>query len=118
MASLFYYTKTMNNKKNHKDFDRVVKILSTTSSKHPITSYDLLDFINRRRSILNYLIEPKLREIIHSIRKQGVLPVISGSTGYYVSYDEEEIKKVYDSLMNRSMAIQEAAVSLKIHFLD
>lgn len=107
----------MNNKKNHKDFDRIVKILSTTSAKHPITSYDLLDLINRRRSILNHLIEPKLREIIHSIRKQGILPVISGSTGYYVSYDEDEIKRVYDSLMKRSLAIQEVAVALKLHFL-
>jgi hypothetical protein len=33
-------------------------------------------------------------------------------------YDEEEIKRVYDSLMNRSLAIQEAAVALKIHFLS
>lgn len=107
----------MTNKKNHKDFDRVVKILSTTSPTRTITSYEILDLINRRRSILNYLIEPKLREIIHSIRKQGVLPIISNSKGYYVSYDEDEIQRVYESLMNRSYAIQEVAVALKIHFL-
>jgi hypothetical protein len=107
----------MTNKQNHKDFDKVVKILSTTSPTRKITSYEILDLINRRRSILNYLIEPDLRDIIHNIRKQGVLPVISGSKGYYVSYDEDEIQKVYDSLMNRSYAIQEAAMALKIHFL-
>lgn len=113
----FFIPKTMNNKR-HKDFERVVRILRTTTVEKPITSYRLLDTINRKRTILNYLIDSDLRVIIHDIRKQGVLPVISGSTGYYVSYDEEEIKKVYDSLMNRSLAIQEAAIALKIHFLS
>jgi|688.fasta_scaffold12565_9 tRNA A37 N6-isopentenylltransferase MiaA len=107
----------MNNKR-HKDFEKVVKTLRTTSVEKPITSYRLLDIINRKRTILNYLIDSELRVIVHDIRKQGVLPVISGKSGYYVSYDEEEIKRVYDSLMNRSLAIQEAAVALKIHFLS
>jgi len=107
----------MNNKR-HKDFEKVVRILRTTSVEKQITSYQILDIINRKRTILNYLVDTQLRVIIHDIRKQGVLPVISGKSGYYVSYDEEEIKRVYDSLMNRSLAIQEAAVALKIHFLS
>jgi len=108
----------MKSYKNHKDFDKVVKILSRTSPKSPIKCQDLLEYINKRRFILNYLVDSELREIIHTIRKQGVLPVISNHTGYYVSYEEEEIQKTYDSLMKRSFAIQEAAVALKIHFLS
>lgn len=103
--------------KKQKDFEKVVKILQSTTKEKPLTSDMILFKVNKTKSILNYLADSGLRAIIHQIRNRGILPVMSNHYGYYVSYDKEEIQKTYESLMSRSFAIQEAAVALKIHFL-
>lgn len=103
--------------KTRKDFEKVVKILQSTTKEKPLTSDMILFKVNKTKSILNYLADSELRAIIHQIRNRGILPVMSNHYGYYVSYDKEDIQKTYESLMSRSFAIQEAAVALKIHFL-
>ena len=59
------------------------------------------------------LTEPRLRKIVNHIRSLGLLPLIATSSGYYVSYDKEEIKLQILSLKERANSIMNCAVGLE-----
>ena len=56
---------------------------------------------------------PRLRKITNFLRSEGILPVIATSNGYYVSYDEKEIRTQIESLSQRRDAIDTAINGLK-----
>ncbi len=57
--------------------------------------------------------EPTVRKIIHYIRVNGLLPVLSSSEGYYISKDISKINACVESLTQRADAIMEVAYALE-----
>jgi hypothetical protein len=51
----------------------------------------------------------RLRKLVHHIRVKSLLPLIATSKGYYVSYEEADIKSQINSLEQRARSIQEAS---------
>lgn len=59
----------------------------------------------------------RLRKFVNFIRAHSLLPIIATSKGYYVAYEQEEIRKQIKSLNERASAITKCANGLK-KFID
>lgn len=59
------------------------------------------------------LTQPRLRKICNYIRVNGMIPLIATSSGYYVSYEKDEIMKQIISLEQRARSIQNCADGLR-----
>lgn len=57
--------------------------------------------------------DARLRKLCNFIRTTAMLPLMATSNGYYVSYDQEEIRLQIKSLEERASAIQSSANGLK-----
>ena len=94
----------------------IIKILQRTSEESPLLSDRIILFMNNKQTEIgmkNKMNPPRLRKIVNYIRTNGIIPVISGSNGYYVSYDQEVIDNMVLSLESRIIAMQHAVVGLQ-----
>lgn len=57
--------------------------------------------------------EPRLRKCCNYIRTNGILPLMATSSGYYTSYDPQEIQAQIQSLNERANSILKSAQGLK-----
>jgi hypothetical protein len=81
----------------------------TKSKSNPIKAADIIDAM----SIKGYQItQARLRKSVNFIRRNGLLPLIATSNGYYCSTDREEIMNQIASLKQRADAIYSAANGL------
>lgn len=95
----------------------IIKGLHNRQRKdHAITGALICKRINHLYN--SKLTTPRLRKIINFIRSAGILPVMANSKGYYVSYDQEDIKEQIYSLEQRKQAIDVAIQGLKKHLKD
>lgn len=88
----------------------------TKTKDNPIKAPDIIKKINldkQRLGLKKNITEPRLRKLCNFIRSEGMIPLIATSSGYYVSYDKEEVKKQIDSLNERASAIIGSANGLK-----
>lgn len=88
----------------------VIKILQRTSQDRPLLCDRIVFFMNNKQGEIgmkNKMNPPRLRKIINYIRTYGILPVMSGSNGYFISYDIEVIENMIKSLTSRMIAIQQ-----------
>ena len=91
----------------------IVQSFKKYTINNPIKSDEIcLRFNNSKVSKIN-LDGPRLRKIVHYIRKNSLLPLIATSKGYYVSDDVDEIKKQINSLTERANSNMECANGLK-----
>jgi len=102
------------------DEKAIVKLLMSlfgkTKKDAPVKSYKIVDDINNLKNFIvikNEITGVTVRKLVNFIRRHGLLPVISTSKGYYVSYDREEISKAVKSLQERAEAIQMASFGLE-----
>jgi hypothetical protein len=84
----------------------VIEILKNHNSWNPIKSPALCKAVDGLTGV-------RLRKMVNCIRRGGLLPVIATSTGYYCSYDTDEIKRQIASLEERARAIQASAEGLR-----
>lgn len=87
----------------------------TKTKSNPITGADIVKAINSQKEKfgIKTFSEPRLRKICNFIRAKGILPLISTSNGYYLSYDKEELRKQILSLNERADAIRNSAAGLE-----
>jgi hypothetical protein len=90
----------------------IIKGLSTKSKDKAIKSDAIVKALNEKYTYCK-MTGARLRKITNFIRSEGILPIIATSNGYYVSYDEEEIKSQIVSLLDRAQAIINSANGLK-----
>jgi len=89
---------------------------SRTKEK-PIKAPEICKAINNRLSehgLKRKFSEVKLRKMTNLIRTNAILPLIATSDGYYVSYDQNEIRNQIKSLNERAQAILSSANGLQI----
>ena len=98
----------------------VIKVLMRTSD-NPTThlhSDRIVKFINSKRdsgSIItkNPMSDVKLRKIVNWIRMWGLLPLMSGPTGYWITSDDKAITDMIASLESRIASMKSAIEGLK-----
>lgn len=90
----------------------IIKGLSNKDKRNAIKSDAIIKALNEKYSYCK-MTGARLRKITNFIRSEGILPVIATSSGYYVSYDQEEIKAQIVSLLDRAEAIVNSANGLK-----
>jgi len=80
---------------------------------NPVTAKIICDKYNSIPGIVGKLTDIRLRKIVNHIRHMGILPILSSSKGYYVSYDPEDIRLQIESLRDRADAILFSAEGLE-----
>jgi predicted ATP-dependent protease len=94
----------------------IIRGLSKRNKHNPLKSDEVVKIINNNKD--KYKLKTKftnvrLRKCCNYIRKNGLLPLIATSKGYYVSMDKNEISKQIESLEQRASAILRSANGLK-----
>jgi hypothetical protein len=98
--------------------DMLIRSLSKVTKSKPVTTSVIVDKFNNSglREHLNIsckLSDIRLRKIINHIRSSGMLPILSNSKGYFVSYERKDIIEQIDSLNDRANAIMYSAKGLE-----
>lgn len=94
--------------------DVLIAGFSKRTSQNPIKAPEII----RKMQEGGYKITgPRLRKLCNYIRRNGLLPLIATSSGYYCSTDPVDIQKQITSLQERAEGILAASNGLK-KFLD
>lgn len=95
----------------------LIKLLKLkTSPESPIVSDKIIKFMNDKKETIGFkcnFSNQRLMKLINYIRSFGLLPIISGSNGYYVSDRKDEIVSMIESLESRIDSIRAAQQGLK-----
>lgn len=92
---------------------RLISAFSKRSKNNPVTANEIVSGVNKNIKLTQKFSDRRLRKIINHYRVHGILPIISTSKGYYVSYDENEIEGMIISLTQRSSSILEACYGMQ-----
>lgn len=91
---------------------RIAPILKSKTKDNPVLASQIINGVNQKWNPKPKFSEVRLRRIINYYRVNSILPVISTSKGYYVSYDEDEVNNMVQSLAQRANSIIEASFGL------
>lgn len=94
----------------------VYDVIKMVDKNNPIKAPNLIQRVKQLTNKEKFA-QARLRKIINFIRSNGLLPVIATSSGYYTSYEIDEIQREIKSLNERAEAIKYASDGLKI-FLE
>lgn len=92
---------------------RLISAFSKRSKNNPVTALEIVCGVNANIPLTQKFSDRRLRKIINHYRVNGILPIISTSKGYYVSYDENEIEGMVISLSQRANSILEACYGMQ-----
>jgi len=92
---------------------RLISAFSKRSKNNPVTANEIVTGVNANVQLTQKFSERRLRKIINYYRVQGILPIISTSKGYHVSYDENEIEGMIISLTQRANSILEGCFGMQ-----
>lgn len=92
---------------------KIAPILKKKTKDNPVLSKQIIDGVNEKWKPNPKLSDARLRKIINYYRTQSILPVISTSKGYYVSYNEDDINGMIKSLTERANSILEASFGIQ-----
>lgn len=79
---------------------------------NPILAPEIVKKINEKKLTPKPVTEARLRKMCNFIRRNGILPLIATSKGYYISTNKEEILSQAQSLKDRAEAILKARTGL------
>lgn len=91
---------------------RLAPFLEKRTKENPILAKQIIDGVNEKWNPKPKLTDVRLRKIINYYRVQAILPVISTSKGYYVSYNEQDINSMMQSLCERGNSIIQASFGM------
>jgi hypothetical protein len=91
----------------------MIRFFKNKTKQNPVKSIQIVVGINKHYSLKKRFTDVRLRKIINYYRVNSILPVISNSNGYYVSYDPEDIEEMVQSLTQRAGSIIDCAFGLK-----
>jgi len=79
---------------------------------NPIKSFDIVNYWNNNFSKYKFT-DVRLRMIVNHYRINGIIPIISTSNGYFVSYLNEDIEAMIISLSQRAKSITDCCDGLQ-----
>ena len=86
--------------------NHLIETFKMKTKDNPIKSYSIVQGINNNMNLGFKFTDVRLRKIVNYYRVKSIIPIMSGSKGYYVSYDPEDIKTMILSLQQRANSIQ------------
>lgn len=92
---------------------KLISAFSKRSKENPVTATEIVFGVNKNIKLTQKFSDRRLRKIINHYRVHGILPIISTSKGYYVSYEENEIEGMVISLNQRANSILEACFGMQ-----
>ncbi len=93
--------------------NRLVSAFKKRTKDNPVTAPEIVSGVNANVPLTQKFSERRLRKIINYYRVQGILPIISTSKGYYVSYEVKDIEFMITSLSQRANSILEGCYGLQ-----
>jgi len=81
------------------------------TKENPITTKQLINIIKPSFSTPSFKSQ-HIRVIVHHLRFNSKVAILSNNTGYYTSTDKKDIQEVIDSLHFRAEGIKQAAHAL------
>jgi hypothetical protein len=93
--------------------NRLISAFSKRSKNNPVTANEIVTGVNKNMKLTQKFSDRRLRKIINHYRVNAILPIISTSKGYYVSYDENEIEGMIISLTQRANSILEGCFGMQ-----
>lgn len=91
----------------------LMKVLLSTNISKPMFGKDIVTLVNDKLQLNEAFNQFRLRVCINYMRKTEMLPIISGSRGYWVSYNVEEMVLNAESLESRANAILHASNGMR-----
>lgn len=92
---------------------RLISAFSKRSKDNPVTANEIVSGVNKNMKLTQKFSDRRLRKIINHYRVNAILPIISTSKGYHVSYDENEIEGMVISLTQRAKSILEGCFGMQ-----
>ena len=98
--------------------NELVDSFKKRGKSNPIKASEIVRSVNTfYPDLKNKFTEVRLRKIINHYRVNSILPIISTSKGYFVSYDKIDVSDMVTSLTQRADSILNCVNGLK-SFLD
>ncbi|CAB4151821.1 hypothetical protein UFOVP597_36 [uncultured Caudovirales phage] len=91
----------------------MIRFFMNKTKQNPVKSIQIVVGINKHYTLKKRFTDVRLRKIVNYYRVNGILPIISNSTGYYVSYDQKDIEEMIQSLTQRAGSIIDCAFGMK-----
>lgn len=91
---------------------KIAPILRLKTKENPVLASVIVSGVNNKMNLKTTLTSARLRKIVNFYRVNSILPVISTKKGYYVSYEEEDINNMIQSLTQRANSILDASFGL------
>lgn len=91
----------------------LMKVLLSTNISKPMFGKDIVTLVNDKLQLNEVFNQFRLRVCINYMRKTEMLPIISGSKGYWVSYNVEEMIINAESLESRANSILHASNGMR-----
>lgn len=94
----------------------LIKGLSNRSKSNPIMSGGIVEGMNillLKHGMKASFSDVKLRKMTNHIRRNGLLPLIATSRGYYCSTEPQEVRSQIDSLNERARSLMECAKGME-----
>lgn len=97
--------------------NELIKHFKNKDRNNKVKASEVVRGVNLYYNLSFKFTEVRLRKIINYYRSNSILPIISDSEGYFVSYEKKDLEKVIKSLDQRSNSIKRSSEGLK-KFLD
>jgi len=91
----------------------IIKFFKSKTKDNPVKSIQIVTGVNKHYRLKKRFTDVRLRKIINYYRVNSILPIMSNQNGYYVSYEEEEIDQMVESLSQRAGSILDCAIGLQ-----
>jgi hypothetical protein len=95
---------------------KLITVLKKTSKNKTLYAPEIIQGFNDNKhkwGVTTSFCPARLRKLVSHIRINGLLPIMSGPTGYYVTSDKKEIIEMAKSLESRAEAISAGAKGLR-----
>lgn len=89
----------------------LIPLIISVINSIPKTSFQIISEVEIGWGIK--ITGPKLRKVINTIRSKEIEPILSKSTGYFISYNSGEIESYCESLEGRIESMKEAMMGLR-----
>ena len=83
------------------------------TKSNPVTAKEIVEGVNKTYKLSFKFTDVRLRKIINYYRTNAIMPILSNSNGYYVSYDINEIRECNKSMTQRATSIFDCVYGLE-----
>ena len=91
----------------------LIKSFKARSKTNPVTAKEIVKGVNRTYNLKTKFNDARLRKIVNYYRTHSIIPLLSCKYGYYVSYNEDEIRSNINSLTQRATSILDCVYGLE-----